>query len=315
MDAFKKGISRTAALPTVPGTATTDADADADANVGPETAEQQRKGDRTAKLIVQHAEDRGGASAVIKAFIEHIGDWHVVWRAARWLRDAASKDVNVKNVCLSMGLDELVLAAMAKLPHKNIVPAQCLRLLGVLAFGNDLVRRRVGERGGIALVLSAMDSHSDDETLQQHGFSAITNLAHNSIDNRSRFIELNGVDVIVAIMNRHLSAMKVQRQACWAILTLAGSDEVSRVIIHGGGGQSVVAAMIEHRFDSGIQQFGAWAVSNLALAGDDVRRRLKKNGVLEVCRIAMETHPDDQEVVRQARNAVGVLGPGGVPRD
>jgi hypothetical protein len=29
----------------------------------------------------------------------------------------------------------------------------------------------------------------------------------------------------------------------------------------------------------------------------------------QVCNIALETHPDDMEVVRQARHAIGVLGP------
>ena len=28
-----------------------------------------------------------------------------------------------------------------------------------------------------------------------------------------------------------------------------------------------------------------------------------------MCKIALETHPDDIEVVRQARNTIGVLGP------
>jgi hypothetical protein len=92
---------------------------------------------------------------------------------------------------------------------------------------------------------------------------------------------------------------------------VAGNDELSRAIVEGGGDRALVNAMMEHRFDAGIQQFGAWALGNLALAGDDVKRRLKIGGVLEVCRIAMESHADDPEVLRQARNTVGVLGPGG----
>jgi hypothetical protein len=37
-----------------------------------------------------------------------------------------------------------------------------------------------------------------------------------------------------------------------------------------------------HRYDSGVQQFGSWAINNLALAGEDVRRKLRKAGVIEV---------------------------------
>lgn len=62
------------------------------------------------------------------------------------------------------------------------------------------------------------------------------------------------------------------------------------------------------RYDVGVQQFGCWAINNLALAGEDVRRKLRKAGVIEVCRMALETHPDDAEVTRQARSALGLLG-------
>jgi hypothetical protein len=36
------------------------------------------------------------------------------------------------------------------------------------------------------------------------------------------------------------------------------------------------------RNDSGVQQFAIWAINNLAIAGEDVRRKLKKAGVIEV---------------------------------
>lgn len=36
------------------------------------------------------------------------------------------------------------------------------------------------------------------------------------------------------------------------------------------------------RYDVGVQQFGCWAINNLALAGEDVRRKLRKAGVVEV---------------------------------
>merc|ERR1711965_644400 len=102
-----------------------------------------------------------------------------------------------------------------------IAQSQCLRLLGALSYGNDHVRRR----GGISLALDAMRSHMTDETLQLHACTAITNLTHNSIDNRYRFVEAGGVEVLVLIMNNFIKNMKIQRQACWSILTLAANDD------------------------------------------------------------------------------------------
>ena len=148
-----------------------------------------------------------------------------------------------------------------------------------------------------------------DETVQLHACTALTNFLHNNVDNRFRFIEDAGVDILVAAMELYQDSVNIQRRACWALLTLVGTDEISRLVANGGAVSAVVKAMITHRMDPGVQQFGCWAISNLALAGEDVKRKLKKAGVIEVCRIAMEAHANDAEVIRQARNAVGAMGP------
>jgi hypothetical protein len=36
------------------------------------------------------------------------------------------------------------------------------------------------------------------------------------------------------------------------------------------------------RFDAGVQQFGCWALSNLALSGEEIMRKMKKKGAVEV---------------------------------
>lgn len=39
---------------------------------------------------------------------------------------------------------------------------------------------------------------------------------------------------------------KLQRQACWALLTLAANDEISRMIASEGGIGAIIAAMINN---------------------------------------------------------------------
>lgn len=39
---------------------------------------------------------------------------------------------------------------------------------------------------------------------------------------------------------------KLQRQACWALLTLAANDEISRMIASEGGVGAIIAAMINN---------------------------------------------------------------------
>jgi hypothetical protein len=44
----------------------------------------------------------------------------------------------------------------------------------------------------------------------------------------------------------------------------------------------VCITMVLVRFDAGVQQFGCWALTNMAICGDDISKRLKKKGVIEV---------------------------------
>jgi hypothetical protein len=45
----------------------------------------------------------------------------------------------------------------------------------------------------------------------------------------------------------------------------------------------------------------------MALAGNDVRRKLKMAGAAEVCKVALDNHGDNEEVLRQARSTLGSL--------
>jgi hypothetical protein len=163
-----------------------------------------------------------------------------------------------------------------------------------------------------------------------------------------RFIESGGIDILVSQMDRYRGNSKIQRACCWAIVTLCGSDDdsISRTLVHthttpstastasnptnnntnnaseaaaaattptnsAHNSRAVLAilnAMCAHSDDTGVQQFGCWAISNMAIAGEDVRRKLRKAGAVEVVRMAMDRHGEDVEVVRQARGALGVLG-------
>lgn len=61
-----------------------------------------------------------------------------------------------------------------------------MRLIGALAFGNDRFRRKAGEQGVMGLITQALEEHAEDETVLLHTSTAITNLTHNSMENRSR---------------------------------------------------------------------------------------------------------------------------------
>ena len=280
------------------------------ANSKNDLLERKRKMDADAKVRVQQAMEHGGATNVIKVVFENMHCENTCWRGIRTIRDLFVKNEEIKEKCLAAKGDELMISGMSAFPKSAITQAQCLRGLAAFCFGNDVIRRHCGERGLMKRIVIALETHSDDDSVVHHACTALTNLTHNNVDNRMRFQEAGGVEALVYAIGQHWKdSVKITRQACWAILTLAGTDAVSVEIVENGGAKIISEAMIYHSKDAGVQQFGSWAISNLALANDDIRMEIRKLGLIEICRIALEEHGEDMEVVRQCRHALGVLGP------
>lgn len=139
--------------------------------------------------------------------------------------------------------------AMTRYLAVGMVQAQAARLLGTLAFGNDVFRRRAGEQRAMQCLAAALHVHLSDEVLVLHVFTAVTNLAHGSYENRCRFMECNGIQTLVQAMQMYLASAKLQCQGCWAMLTLAGSDEVAEGIMQAQGDRAVVQALLQHRYE------------------------------------------------------------------
>ena len=49
------------------------------------------------------------------------------------------------------------------------------------------------------------------------------------------------------MMVRYKESAKLQRQACWAVLSLCGTDEISRTVAQHGGDSAILNAMLYHR--------------------------------------------------------------------
>jgi hypothetical protein len=258
------------------------------------------------------------------------------------------KDEVVRQRCVENKCEEALIAGLTAYPSSALVQTQTLRTLGALVFGSDLVRRHCGEKGALRRVVIALQLHSHDEQVVLQACTALTNLCHNSHDNRGRslsfpslllpplflslsldlslpsppspyptlpslslpspplpsvslpsspvplpsrvplpvpgrYLEANWTEPLQAVMSIHLqSSVKVQRQACWALLTLAGSDEVARVIVGQGGDSQLMRAMGHWKHDAGVQQFACWAICNLALADEEIKQKMRHSGILEV---------------------------------
>jgi hypothetical protein len=113
-------------------------------------------------------------------------DERVVWRGARALRELILKDETVKSACYNANIEVWLVSMINSFAESAVVQGHCMRLIGALAFGNDRFRRKAGEQGVMTAIVRALERHGDDETVMLHVSTAITNLTHNSLENRSR---------------------------------------------------------------------------------------------------------------------------------
>lgn len=273
-----------------------------------EVMEAARVQDRVAKSKIQRVLDGPRPEDLLPMLLNHLQNESMVWRCMRSLRSLLLQSEEFRQLCVDQLLDYSVIQCMKQYKLSVIVHAQALRLMAALAYGNDKLRRRAGEEGIMALIVASMETFATDETVQLYAFTAVTNLTHNSFENRMRFIEAKGIEAIVAIMDLHLVSEKIQKQACWAVLTLAAEDKVSADMVTKGIPAALANALVSHKADAGVQQFACLAFSNLALAGEVVRRKLKNSGVMELFRVCVENFREDSNIVAAAEKAINALG-------
>ena len=147
---------------------------------------------------------------------ESVQDEHISWRACRALRplvlDSDKREDGsalIRGMCVQNKVDSICLDIMKH--HvgteaiDSLVQGQAAQVLGVVAFGSDLVRRRAGESGAMQSLVAAMERHAQvDEKLLLHCLTTVTNLAHNNQDNRHRFIEAQGLEALTDGMETYV---------------------------------------------------------------------------------------------------------------
>ena len=102
------------------------------------------KRDAQAKLLIQQTFQDRGSAGLLGLFRDKKSNEHIIWRTARLLRELIHQDKSqsLRNECISDHVDENALQAMETFSDSEILQGQCIRLLGSLSYGNDLVRRR-----------------------------------------------------------------------------------------------------------------------------------------------------------------------------
>eukprot|EP01034_Spumella_vulgaris_P029191 gene29191-36201_t len=166
-----------------------------------ENAESNRRSDSTVKFMVQRCAESEGVEGLVKMMSRLFNDSRVQWRSARTLRELILQSEDNKALCYTHHVESVIIKTLVTFSHLSVVQSHVMRLLGILSFGSDLFRRRAGEQGVMSCVIIALEKHAGDESVLLHTLTAVTNLTHNSMENRSRFHELHGLDLVVSAMN------------------------------------------------------------------------------------------------------------------
>ena len=100
---------------------------------------------------------------------------------------------------------------------------------------------------------------------------------------------------------------KLQRQACWSLLTLAASDTAAADITRKGGVSAIIAAMTNCSDDASVQHFGCWSLANLAWDLNAVRLTARAQGGVEVIQTALRRFPRHAGIAEKGRLALSKI--------
>ena len=133
----------------------------------------------------------------------------------------------------------------------------------------------------------ADDDESSETTRTSLICETLLNMSSKPVDNID---ERDGVEAVVAAMQRHVHRADVQHQACGALSHLAITGEHDARIVDSGGVEAVVAAMKLHGSHAGVQDHACMALRSLS-RNDKNRARIVDLGGVEVLPAATNPAP------------------------
>ena len=179
-----------------------------------------------------------------------------------------------------------------------------------LAANNDDNKKRIGEAGGIAVILRMLDVQgASNADVAEKGCGALLNLADNA-DNKNRIGEAGGIAMILRMLEVHgVSNAGVAKQGCGALYNVTCNNDDNKKRIGEAGGIAMILRMLDVQgaSNAGVAEYGCGALWNLAANADNKRKILAANGVSMVERMK-STWASNADVQKEANGALGSFG-------
>lgn len=146
---------------------------------------------------------------------------------------------------------------------------------------SDVCRSRIGECGGIELVVGIMKCHSLIVRIQTQACLTLANLTYENEDNKEQVIKFGGLQTVIAALSQHKSEENVQAWGCLAIRNFTNytgnrNNQDSHLSVEA---VSVLLCALENYPDSFmVQQNGLIALVNISSSSINGLERTRDEG-------------------------------------
>lgn len=212
-----------------------------------------------------------GVARLFKAMADHKANVAIQRAACEAIRNVVQNNPDaLPRIAPSLGV---ILQSMAAHGSNAKLIFKSIELLADLAL-EPVSKPLFVQKGGVGLlhILSAMNRHSSDASIQAAGCRAVANLSLGATKEVLQRLT-PALDVILRAMNRHTAHKHVQLYGCWALGNLAVWHHAD--IVAQGGVDAILPSMREMPADYKLQEQGCAALSKLLEAAKDSETRTK----------------------------------------
>eukprot|EP00294_Goniomonas_avonlea_P001145 CAMPEP_0114560764 /NCGR_PEP_ID=MMETSP0114-20121206/11634_1 /TAXON_ID=31324 /ORGANISM="Goniomonas sp, Strain m" /LENGTH=532 /DNA_ID=CAMNT_0001746333 /DNA_START=26 /DNA_END=1625 /DNA_ORIENTATION=- len=172
----------------------------------------------------------------------------------------------------------------------------------------DMYCKEVVEKGGLNLVVQALEKHGADKEVASQSCLILKSLAGND-DCKSVICHGPTLGVLLATMVAHLPDKHVQENGCSALSAVClRHPENCTAVVKAGAVGIVIGAMRQHVGVDRVQRQGCMAIRNCIVRNPELISVWLEEGAEDVCRRAMDTHAKCKDVGHAALRDLKVDG-------
>eukprot|EP00397_Hematodinium_sp_SG-2012_P001446 GEMP01001449.1.p1 GENE.GEMP01001449.1~~GEMP01001449.1.p1 ORF type:complete len:1510 (+),score=364.19 GEMP01001449.1:106-4635(+) len=167
------------------------------------------------------------------------------------------------DIMKTLGGVQIIITAMTKFPHHEVLQRSSCVSLNVLSAKDNLLYL-LENSNGIMTLVEAMRNHPMSHEVQLNGCQALANFTQ-SLPGPEMVVKAQGIKFIALAMNRHRSNRRLQETGCRAIhdLSKSASSLVIEEFMATGAVSCLIFAMVAHKHDIGVQSEGMRALKHM----------------------------------------------------